>query len=192
MKEWKCFRRTCLEFRKTQALPELLDVVWQVQVIIPSQALFRYVLLECCRLSWFLEEWPCLSQWDSLKRNIPQEKALSLVGLFLLSFTLDLLDVLKCASIYSNKTIWVYEHWSLWSFPINLWSSCWSPVAGYLWEPPESRANDYHKGTGSEFKGNLFSLSFLGNVPQEWYSLYSTQRKLRRWQSELKEKVVLL
>lgn len=28
--------------------------MWQVQVILPSQALLRCVLLECCRLPWFL------------------------------------------------------------------------------------------------------------------------------------------
>lgn len=58
MKEWKCFRRTCLGIQKStsSSSPELLDVVWQVQLILPSQALLRCVLLECCRLSWFLED----------------------------------------------------------------------------------------------------------------------------------------
>lgn len=41
---------------------------------------------------------------------------------------------------------------------------CWSPMAGHLWEPTASCTNDYHKGTGSEFKNRLFSLPFLRNL----------------------------
>lgn len=64
-----------------------------------------------------------------------------------------------------KQSKWVYEHWGSWSFRVNLWSSCWSLMAGHPWEPTEGcPANDYQERTGSELKGNLFLLLFLGNL----------------------------
>lgn len=152
--------------------PPLLQSYWILRGrfrVVLSQALLRGVLLQCFRLPWFLRGPAvhfCVNK-TLLKETSPKSKLCCLWGRFC-RFIFFLLICWMYSSIrqyWVKQSKWVYEHWGSWSFRVNLWSSCWSLMAGHPWEPTEGcPANDYQERTGSELKGNLFLLLFLGNL----------------------------
>lgn len=97
LKEWKCFIRTSFCIQKTTSSfspPE------KIKMILPSQDPLEVSFRSSAGCLGFLEELSCKTP----QRHIPKERGLSLWGLLLLIFSLNLPSVLKHAGIDSNRT----------------------------------------------------------------------------------------
>jgi len=170
LKEWKCFIRTSFCIQKTTSSfspPE------KIKMILPSQDPLEVSFRSSAGCLGFLEELSCKTP----QRHIPKERGLSLWGLLLLIFSLNLPSVLKHAGIDSNRTNG--------SVMLRLMKLSYQFVVFWL-QPDGCKSQQKlpcERLTGRDRQGawvNVVIILLLANVDRTDYNLYSVFTALRK------------